>query len=145
MDLYVELAEVRRRRGSLCDESCNIQPRKEKRCSEFPLSGRMTSGSVVRNSHWYSREAMLDQQIIQPETHAQDAPRGLPGGVLFVMQWTVGTILAFLIGSWLVWWAMHLQRQFAGDEIRAACQRVMPDSVQRCVDTVIIQRGGARR
>jgi hypothetical protein len=57
----------------------------------------------------------------------------------------VGTILALLIGSWLVWWAMHLQRQFAEDEIRAACQRLMPDTVQRCVDTVVIQRGGARR
>jgi len=88
---------------------------------------------------------MSDQQVIQHETHAQDIPKHLSGGVLLVMQWTVGTILAFLIGSWLVWWAINLQRQFAEDEIRAACQRVMPDTVQRCVDTVIIQRGGARR
>ena len=88
---------------------------------------------------------MSDQQVILNETDAQDNPRGLSGGVLLVMQWTVGTMLAFLIGSWLVWWAMYLQRQFAEDEIRAACQRVMPDSVQRCVDTVVIQRGGARR
>ena len=88
---------------------------------------------------------MSDQQVIQHETHAQDTPRRLSGGVLLVMQWTVGTILAFLIGSWLVWWAINLQRQFAEDEIRAACQRVMPDTVQRCVDTVVIQRGGARR
>jgi hypothetical protein len=42
-------------------------------------------------------------------------------------------------------WAINLQRQFAEDEIRGACQRVMPETVQRCVDTVIIQRGGARR
>ena len=62
-----------------------------------------------------------------------------------VVQWIAGTILTFLIGSWLVWWAMNLQRQFAQDEIRAACQRVMPETVERCVDTVIIQRGGARR
>jgi len=88
---------------------------------------------------------MLDQQVIQPETHTRDAPRGFSGEVLFVMKWTVGTILAFLIGSWLVWWGMHLQRQFAEAEIRAACQRVMPDAAQRCVDTVVIQRGGARR
>ena len=54
-------------------------------------------------------------------------------------------MLALLIGSWLVWWAVSLQRQFAEDEIRAACQRVMPETVQRCVDTVVIQRGGARR
>ena len=88
---------------------------------------------------------MSDQQVIQHETHAQDTPRRLSDGVLLVMQWTVGTILAFLIGSWLVWWAINLQRQFAEDEIQAACQRVMPDTVQRCVDTVVIQRGGARR
>jgi hypothetical protein len=88
---------------------------------------------------------MSDQQVIQGETHAQDTPRGLSGGVLLVMQWAIGTILVFFIGSWLVWWAMHLQRQFAEDEIRAACQRVMPDTVQRCVDTVVVQRGGARR
>jgi len=88
---------------------------------------------------------MSDQQVIQHEAHVQDTPSGLSGGVLLVMQWTVGTILAFLIGSWLVWWAINLQRQFAEDEIRSACQRVMPETVERCVDTVIIQRGGGRR
>ena len=88
---------------------------------------------------------MSDQQVIQSETPAQDTPRGLSGRIPLVIQWMVGTILALLIGSWLVWWAMHLQRQFAEDEIRAACQRLMPDTVQRCVDTVVIQRGGARR
>jgi hypothetical protein len=88
---------------------------------------------------------MSDQQVIQHETHARDIPRGLSGGVLLVMQWAAGTILAFLIGSWLVWWAINLQRQFVEDEIRAACQRVMPEAVERCVDTVILQRGGARR
>ncbi|THJ13685.1 MAG: hypothetical protein CAF43_001235 [Nitrospira sp. CG24C] len=86
-----------------------------------------------------------NQQEIQPETPAQDSPRGLTGGARLVVQWIVGTILTFLIGSWLVWWAINLQRQFAEDEIRGACQRVMPETVQRCVDTVIIQRGGARR
>ena len=88
---------------------------------------------------------MLNQQVFQQETHLQDVPRGLSVWALPVMQWTVGTILAFLIGTWLVWWAMHLQRQFAEEEVRAACQRLMPDTVQRCVDTVVIQRGGARR
>ncbi len=88
---------------------------------------------------------MSDQQVIQHETAAQDISRGLSGRALLVIQWTVGTILAFLIGSWLVWWAINLQRQFAEDEIRAACQRVMPETVERCVDTVILQRGGARR
>jgi uncharacterized membrane protein len=88
---------------------------------------------------------MSSQQEVQPETPAQDSPRGLSSGVQLIVQWIVGTILALLIGSWLVWWATNLQRQFVEDEIRDACQRVMPETVQRCVDTVIIQRGGARR
>jgi hypothetical protein len=90
---------------------------------------------------------MPDHQVvpIQHKTHAEDTPRGFSDGILLVMQWTAGMILVFLIGSWLVWWAMYLQRQFAEDEIRSACQRLMPDTVQRCVDTVVIQRGGARR
>lgn len=88
---------------------------------------------------------MSDQQCTQHGAHVQDTPRGLSGRARLVIQWTVGAMLVFLMGSWLVWWAIHLQRQFAEDEIRAACQRVMPDTVQRCVDTVVIQRGGARR
>jgi hypothetical protein len=82
---------------------------------------------------------------MQHEFLAQDSPKGLPGGVRLVVQWMVGTMLALLVGSWLVWWAVNLQRQFAEDEIRAACQRMMPETVQRCVDTVVIQRGGVRR
>ena len=70
---------------------------------------------------------------------------GFFGRVPLLLPWAVGAILALLIGSWLVWWAMHLQRQFAEEEIRAACQRVMPETMQRCVDTVVIQRGGMRR
>lgn len=88
---------------------------------------------------------MSEQPWIQSETHTQGAMRGPSGRERFLMPWTVGTILVVLIGSWLVWWGLYLQRQFAEDEIRAACQRVMPDAVQRCVDTVVIQRGGARR
>jgi len=88
---------------------------------------------------------MQDQQVIRHEVHSEDSSSGLSGGARLAVQWIVGSILAFLIGSWLVWWAVNLQRQFAEDEIRSACQRVMPETVQRCVDTVILQRGGARR
>lgn len=88
---------------------------------------------------------MSDQQSTQHGIHEPDASRGFSGRIQLVTQWTVGTVLVLLMGSWLVWWAIHLQRQFSEDEIRAACQRVMPDTVQRCVDTVVIQRGGARR
>ena len=49
------------------------------------------------------------------------------------------------LGSWLVWLSAYVQRMFIEEDIRAACQRVMPDTVQRCIDTVVIQRGGARR
>jgi hypothetical protein len=88
---------------------------------------------------------MFEPQDMQQRVFEQNAQRGLSDGVRLVIQWTVGTVLVVLMGSWLVWWTIHLQRQFAEDEIRAACQRVMPDTVQRCVDTVVIQRGGARR
>lgn len=92
-----------------------------------------------------SVSTMSNQQEIQPAALVPDSPRGLSGGVQLILQWIVGTMLAFLIGSWLVWWAINLQRQFAEDEIRGACQRVMPETMQRCMDTVIIQRGVARR
>ena len=57
----------------------------------------------------------------------------------------VGAVLAAVIGTWLVWFSVSLQRKFQVEDIQAACQRVMPETVERCVDTVIIQRGGARR
>lgn len=89
--------------------------------------------------------AQSDQEDNRVGTHALVELRGSSSVARLVVQWVVGTILVFLLGSWLVWWAVSLQGQFAEDEIRNACQRVMPETVQRCVDTVIIQRGGARR
>ena len=86
---------------------------------------------------------MSDQQISSSE--GVNIQNSFSGVVVLMMQWVLGAVLAVLVGSWIVWWTIHLQRQFAEEEIRAACQRVMPDSVQRCVDTVVIQRGGARR
>ncbi len=65
--------------------------------------------------------------------------------VKLVLQWCIGILAAFALGSWLVWWAALVQRAFSLEEIRSACQRVMPEAVDRCVDTVTIQRGGARR
>ena len=88
---------------------------------------------------------MPNLQIVSKEDLPIEATAVGCSTTKLVVQWTVGTILAFLIGSWLVWWAFHLQRQFAEDEIRAACQRVMTETAERCVDMVIIQRGGARR
>jgi hypothetical protein len=65
--------------------------------------------------------------------------------LMLVMQWAIGIVAAFALGTWLVWWAALVQRTFTVEDIRSACQRVMPESVERCIDTVTIQRGGARR
>lgn len=62
-----------------------------------------------------------------------------------ILQWSIGTVVAFVLGTWLVWWAAYLERQLMLEEIRTACKRLMPETAERCVDTVIIQRGGARR
>jgi hypothetical protein len=56
-----------------------------------------------------------------------------------------GAVLLAVIGTWLVWFSASIQRQFQQEDIRAACQRAMPDTADRCYDTVIIQRGGVRR
>jgi len=89
--------------------------------------------------------AMPNLQILSKDDTAIEAtPRGCSTTKL-VVQWAVGAVLAFLIGSWLVWWALYLQQHFVEEEIRGACQRVMPETLERCVDTVIIQRGGAKR
>ncbi len=61
-------------------------------------------------------------------------------GALFV-----GTAMVAVIGTWLVWFSFVIQRQHNEADIRAACQRMMPETVERCVDTVVIQRGGMRR
>lgn len=71
------------------------------------------------------------------------AVRSFP--ITLVVQWSVGIVVAFGLGTWLVWWAVSVQRSFTMADIRSACQRVMPETVERCIDTVIIQRGGARR
>ena len=56
-----------------------------------------------------------------------------------------GAVLLAVIGTWLVWFSASVQRKFQEEDIRAACQRVMPDTAERCYDTVVIQRGGVRR
>ncbi|HKY72649.1 MAG TPA: hypothetical protein VJL88_12085 [Nitrospira sp.] len=65
--------------------------------------------------------------------------------VKLMVQWCIGILAAFALGTWLVWWAALVQRSFTLEDIRSACQRVMPEAVERCIDTVTIQRGGARR
>lgn len=56
-----------------------------------------------------------------------------------------GALLLAAVGTWLVWFSLHLQRELDDQAIRAACERTMPEKVQRCVDTVTLQRGGGKR
>ncbi len=62
--------------------------------------------------------------------------------------WTyigVTMLLLAMIGTWLVWFSALVQRNLQEEDIRAACRRAMPDTAERCFDTVVIQRGGIRR
>ena len=88
---------------------------------------------------------MANLQSIPKEPTFSEAPDTAVTGTFPMWQWLVGVVLVVALGSWLVWLSVYLQRMFIEEDIRAACERVMPDTVQRCVDTVIIQRGGARR
>jgi hypothetical protein len=54
-------------------------------------------------------------------------------------------VLVAAIGTWLIWFSAFIQQNLQEETIREACRRVMLDTTIRCVDTVIIQRGGVRR
>ncbi len=74
------------------------------------------------------------------QAHHQPIPLWRPWGLLLA-----GAVLAAVIGTWLVWFSLSVQRKFNEEDIREACHRVMPDTADRCYDTVVIQRGGVRR
>jgi hypothetical protein len=88
---------------------------------------------------------MANLQSVPKEAESAERPDVAPARTVPVWQWVLGAVLVVAFGSWLVWLSAYVQRMFIEEDIHAACQRVMPDTVQRCVDTVIIQRGGARR
>ena len=84
----------------------------------------------------------------QTEPHCHDDGRACSSPGNSWRLWgalLVGTVLVAVIGTWLVWFSFVLQRQHNEADIRAACQRLMSETVERCVDTVVIQRGGMRR
>lgn len=56
-----------------------------------------------------------------------------------------GALVAAAIGTWLVWFSVFAQRKVNEEDIREACHRMMPETADRCYDTVVIQRGGVRR
>jgi len=88
---------------------------------------------------------MANLQSVPKEPESAEMPDRGSRRTFPVWQWVLGVVLVVALGSWLVWLSAYVQRMFIEEDIHAACQRVMPDSVQRCVDTVVIQRGGARR
>jgi hypothetical protein len=61
------------------------------------------------------------------------------------MYGLVGALAVLAMGTWLVWFSAYVQRKFAEEDVRAACHRIMPETAERCFDTVVIQRGGVRR
>ncbi len=83
---------------------------------------------------------LVSQEEASPAAVTSATQPWLAWGYLFV-----GAVLLAAIGTWLVWFSAVVQRKLNEDDIRAACQRMMPDTADRCYDTVIIQRGGARR
>jgi len=88
---------------------------------------------------------MANLQSVPKEPESAETPNMASTRTSPVWQWVLGAVLVVALGSWLVWLSAYVQRMFIEEDIRAACERVMPDTVQRCVDTVVIQRGGARR
>jgi hypothetical protein len=89
--------------------------------------------------------SMPHLQAVPEESAPTEAAGHMPRQRSFLWYWVLGSILVLLIGSWFVVLSAYVQRKFVEDDVRAACQRVMPETVERCVDTVVIQRGGVRR
>lgn len=88
---------------------------------------------------------MPNLQIVEKEEPSPVRSSFQPDTMRLIIQWAVGVLAAAALGTWLVWWGAYLQRTSAMEEIREACQRLMPATTDRCVDTVIVQRGGSRR
>lgn len=88
---------------------------------------------------------MPNLHVVLDDTLPAVSPPAAQFPVKLVLQWCLGILAAFALGTWLVWWAALVQRTFTLEDVRSACQRVMAEAVERCVDTVTIQRGGARR
>ena len=120
-----------------------------KLCSAVWSSGMIRSDAIDVVRLKLSRSLSQEIDMAVPYLVSQDqSPLPVAGSISPWSAWgmvAVGAVLAIVIGTWLVWFSASVQRKFQEEDIRAACQRVMPETVERCVDTVIIQRGGARR
>jgi len=81
------------------------------------------------------------EHTVETEDHTESARSSWR----VLLPWMAGTLIAVAVGSWLVWFSAYVQRTFAEEDIRMACHHVMPETADRCFDTVVIQRGGVRR
>lgn len=70
--------------------------------------------------------------------------RGSAGNLARLTYAGLALLALTAAGTWLVWFAQYLDHDRMMKDIRAACARIMPDNMERCADTVIIQRGGVR-
>jgi hypothetical protein len=85
---------------------------------------------------------------IEESFNGRDAAKSERPPSSLLCSWSqlfIGALLLALIGTWLVWFFSTTQHRIAEEEVRAACQRVMPETAERCFDTVVLQRGGVRR
>lgn len=89
-------------------------------------------------------QSMQSLHVVPKDEHVEETKPVFVFPARLVVQWVLGFAALLGLGSWLIWWEATVQRTFVLEDIRGACQRVMPETVDRCVDTVIIQRGGAR-
>jgi hypothetical protein len=129
--------------AEVTDTPFNGRERTTKQYSDRTIYSRM--GESVQLFRTMEYISMQNLHVVQNDDSAVEAsqPRSLL--VKPVVQWIVAVVVLFGLGTWFVWWAASVQRTLTLEDIRSACQRVMPETVERCVDTVIIQRGGARR
>ena len=87
------------------------------------------------------QNALAVEETVVREHHVEAAPSAWR----VLLPWIAGMLIVVAVGSWLVWFSAHVQRTFAEEDIRKACLHVMPETADRCFDTVVIQRGGVRR
>jgi hypothetical protein len=114
--------------------------------SLFDPSGMIRLSRINIDGHRDKRCAMMTkmERVQLGNPIAQESERQVTTGVSWTML-LAGVICCAAIGTWLVWFSFVIQRQHNEADIRAACQRLMSETVERCVDTVVIQRGGMRR
>lgn len=88
---------------------------------------------------------MPSVHLVTEKEASTDVVTSMPASPAVWKYIAISVVLLGIIGTWLVWFSAFLQRNLQAEDIRAACRRAMPDTADRCFDTVVIQRGGIRR